>query len=472
MDNFSHASIRQQLLIMATGLLLVLSVATYWAANAYGHRAARLSYDRLLTGAALQIAERIRLRDGKITIDLPRSAFEALALAPDDRVFYAITSDDGSLLTGYDDLPQSMNAKSDNDELDRREQLSSLFFDHSYSGEPVRFLILSKQLIDVSQARMVRVQLGQTMLARQSLAKEISWRALQFVLLFFLVALVLIMVGIWLVLRPLRSLNRGLEARSPRDLSPLEVAVPQEVKPLLNTINRFMAQLGNTLDGLKRFTGEAAHQIRTPLAGLKSQAQNALEEKDEIRRNEQLQRVVECSDLLSDTVSQLLNQATLAHRFQIQSLEPVVLDQLVTDVCRDVAVPALNQGVEVAYLGEVSVQVKGDDFALKQMIRNILENSIKYSSKGDVVEVDLSIVGQGIRLTISDKGPGIPDSEKNQVFERFYRSENNPRSGSGLGLTIAREVAIHHNARMRLKDGHPRGVVMEIIFPRDREGRQ
>ena len=277
------------------------------------------------------------------------------------------------------------------------------------------------------------------------------------------------MLGIWLVLRPLRKLNTALANRSPMDLSPIEVPVSKEVSELLKTINHFMGQLENTLGRLKSFTSEAAHQIRTPLAGLKSQAQNALEEQDKSVRREQLQRVIQCSDLLGETVTQLLNQAVLAHRFQSEALKPVALERITKDVCREVAVAALNQNVEVVYQDdEQEVLIDGDDFALKQMIRNILENAIKYSPKGAQVEVEIKTESEPMpssaQLLIADHGPGIPDSEKAHVFERFYRSQNNPRSGSGLGLAIAREVAEHHKATLTLRDNQPQGLVVETTF--------
>lgn len=458
-------SLRRQLLLMSLVLLLALAGVAYWGAQAYGQRAARLSYDRLLTGAALQIAESIHVREGDVVVDLPRSAFETLALATEDRAFYAIVESDGQFLTGYTDLPINARGWRAGRAINVHERAEPRIYDDYYSGEKVRFLVLVRQLPEAERPREVVIQLGQTTRARDELAEEISWRVLQLVALFFLFALIVIMGGVWLVLRPLNRLNRGLESRSPLDLSPLAVRVPLEVQPLLTTINRFMQQLGDTLDGLKRFTGEAAHQIRTPLAGLKSQAQNALLEQDPLRRQEQLQRVVQSSDLLADTVSQLLNQANLAHRFQSQAPEPLALEQVITEVCRDVAVSALQQGVEIAYLGQASVTIKGDSFALKQMIRNLLENAIKYSEKGDVVEVDLRVNQKGACMMVRDHGPGIPDEEKAQVFERFYRSPDNPRPGSGLGLAIAREVAVHHKALLSLKDNSPQGLVVEVRFP-------
>ncbi len=473
MAKFASPSIRRQLSVMTVCLLLVLAAMSYWAANLYGLRAARLSYDRLMAGAALQVAESIGMQEGEIVIDLPQAAFATLSLAPDDRMFYAITTSDGEHITGYQGLPKNNSLIEDSNDIGARGEFAPRFFNALYSEEPVRFVTLTRVLNDVGITQEVQLQIGQTRRARTALANDISWRALQFVAFFFLFALVLIMFGIWMLLRPLSHLNKALSARSPVDLSPLDVAVPREVEPLLQTINHFMSQLATTLDRLKRFTGEAAHQIRTPLAGLKSQAQNALEEQDPQRRQDQLKRVVECSDLLSSTVSQMLNQAKLAHRFQSEVFTAIRLDNLVKEVCREIAVAALHNDVEVAYLSSAEVTIDGDEFALKQMIRNILENAIKYSPAGGVVEVDFAVPvrpadNEGAILQVRDSGPGIPAEERSQVFEQFYRSPNNPRSGSGLGLAIAREVAVHHHAQLELKDNQPRGLVVEISFARGR----
>ncbi|MCK2148762.1 sensor histidine kinase N-terminal domain-containing protein [Marinobacter alexandrii] len=459
-------SIKQQLATMAIILLFIFSAVSYWGANKYGQRAAQLSYDRLLTGAAFQMAENIRLQEGRVIVDLPRSAFDTLALAPDDRVFYAIDIVGGTHITGYEGLPESDNQEAAPSMEGSVGQLPVSFFEADYSGEPVRFVTVERVLKDLGVAKTVRVKIGQTLLARNGLADGISWRALQVVGGIILVALVVIMFGIWMILRPLNKLNLALGKRSPVDLKPLNLNVPQEVRPLLQTINHFMSQLASTLDGLKRYTGEAAHQIRTPLAGLKSQAQNALNEHDPELRQEQLKRVVECTDMLSSTVSQLLNRAQLAHRLRSESFNDVPLDRLIEEVCREIAVSALHQGVEVAYLGHASVVISGDLFSLKQMVRNIIENAIQYSPKNSVVEVDLRSEpdSDGPVISISDQGPGIPEEEREHVFEQFYRSPNNPRSGSGLGLAIAQEVAAHHDAHLQLKDNFPRGLTVEILF--------
>lgn len=463
-----HRSIRSQLFLMAFGLLIILAAVTFFMAKGYGQRAAKISFDRLLAGAAHQIAEGITMNEGIVQVDLPVSAFETLSLAENDRVFYQIRSLDSEHLTGYRDLPIDSGAEAQLLERVQQQTPEPVYFSADYSGEPVRFLLFSKVLTETHYFDIITIQIGQTTQARQDLAEEISLRAIQLIMPFFFIALVLVMLGIWQLMKPIRRLNIALANRNAADLSPLQLPVPSEVDPLVTTINRFMNQLDSTLNRLKQFTSEAAHQIRTPLAGLKSQAQNALEEEDPELRQEQLKRVVESCDLLNDTVSQLLDQAVLAHRFQSEPLTDTRLDLVTKQVCRDVAVAALQQGVEIAYSGEIEVTVLGDEFALKQMLRNILENAIKYSPQDGLVEVVLqqhtSDLLEQIVLEVKDQGIGIPDSEKPQVFERFYRSPNNPRKGTGLGLAIAKEVAVHHKAYLKLLDNQPQGLVVQITF--------
>lgn len=465
-------SILQQLLAMASLLLLIISAAGYWTANLYGSRAARLSYDRLLLGSALQMAENINMLNGKVVIDLPRSAFKTLAMAADDRAFYAIMGPNQEVLTGYDDLYSKPLITALETRRPDDERSQPVFYNAHYSGELVRFVALTRQLIEDDLSTEIHIQVGQTMLARNALAGEISSLALQFIIVFFLMTLVLIMLGVWLVLRPLKTLKKSIERRSSVELSPLKTPVPKEIAPLVKTINYFMSQLDLTLNRLKHFTAEAAHQLRTPLAGLKAQAQNALNEDDENRRQQQLKNILESADLLGDTVDQLLSRATLAQRYQSEIPKSLCLDQLTKEVCREVAVWALDKGVEIAYLGEISAQIEGDSFALKQMIQNILENAVKYSGSDSMVEVDIQSINGGdaqafrknIVLQIRDHGVGIPNDEKAQVFEPFYRTPNNLPPGTGIGLSIAKEVAEHHHAQLRLKDNLPNGLIVEVIF--------
>ncbi len=454
-------SIRGQLLLMTIIVLTVINGVAIWTANLYANRAAKLSYDRLIHGAALQIAENTNLLDQRVVIDLPVSAFETLALAPSDKAFYGITLADGTLLTGYGDLPQSNQPSPVTDASD---EVMPVYYDASYKGEKVRFITLSKRLIEADDSRVVNITLGQTTLARNQLASEMGGLVMQFLVGFFVITLGLLMFGIWRVLRPLKFLKRAIEARSSTELTPLDSNVPSEIRPLLETMNYFMSQLNTTLERLKRFTSEAAHQLRTPLAGLNLQAQNALIEQDAAVREKQLEDIIRSSRLLSETVNHLLEEASITHRFRSQSFAPVELGEMAKEVSRDLVVWALESDVEIEYWSDIQASIKGDRVALTQMLRNIIENAVKYSPPSSVVKVTLCYVDEDICLAVEDQGIGIPDEEKPHVFERFYRSQHNQTVGTGIGLSIAKEVAEHHSARFVLENNHPQGLIIKVLF--------
>lgn len=462
-------SIRRQLILMVAMVLVVINALALWGAHIYASQATKISYDRLLYGAALQMAENINILDREVFIDLPVSAFETLALSNSDRAFYSIMNGQYQVLTGYSDLPNIPFTQLLQQSTEK-EKFNPIYYEAPYHEENVRFIALGKRLLEADRVNDVFIIVGQTLGARKAAAAEISRMALHFVSVFFVITLLLLLFVIWRVLRPLQAIKQAITERSPLELSPLETNVPSEIAPLLKSINYFMVQLDTTLERLKRFTAEAAHQIRTPLAGLNSQAQNAIDETDETLRQKQLQHILESSNVLTNTVNQLLNRATLTHRYQSHPFSPVSLDKLTKDACRELVIWALEQDVEIEFVGDVQATIDGDEFALKQMLQNIIENAIKYSPKMGLVEVELmsprELENAAVVLQIRDQGVGVPDTDKEHIFEYFYRSPGNQASGSGIGLSIAKEVAEHHEARFHLKDNEPTGLIVEVIFPK------
>ncbi|MCZ2722441.1 sensor histidine kinase N-terminal domain-containing protein [Marinomonas sp. 15G1-11] len=361
----------------------------FFIANAYGKSAAQLSYDRVLFGSALQVVENIKLINNIIVVDLPVSAFQGLSLSPDDRAFYQVIADNQHL-TGYEDLSSAFRPKKRIRRVDGPYEAE--YFDGVYSAEKVRFIKLSRKLIEGELQVGVVVYLAQTLQSRNEMAHDISVKALQLVSVIFTIALSVCYVFIWFIVRPIRRLNTVLSERAPTDLTPIDTDAPKEISELLRTINHFMMQLQNTLDRLKHFTSETAHQVRTPLAGILAQSQNALMENDKPKRHSQITQVIDSCESLSRTVDQLLNQALLAHRFKSKALEKVWLGALIKEVSRDQVLTALQQKVELAYIGpNDDCQIVGDTVALKKMLQNIIENAIKYSPKQGVVEITLII---------------------------------------------------------------------------------
>ncbi|MFT6406263.1 MAG: two-component system sensor histidine kinase TctE, partial [Marinomonas primoryensis] len=249
-------SLRRQLILMVSMVLICINVLALWGAHIYANRATKVSYDRLLYGSALQMAENINILDSKVFIDLPVSAFETLALSNSDRAFYAIMGRQYQVLTGYNDLPNIPFTQLLLQSTEK-EKFTPIYYEAPYHEEKVRFVALGKRLLEADKVNDVFIIVGQTLGARQAAAAEINRMALHFVSLFFVITLLLLLFVIWRVLRPLQAIKQAITERSPLELSPLETNVPSEIAPLLKSINYFMAQLDTTLERLKRFTAEA-----------------------------------------------------------------------------------------------------------------------------------------------------------------------------------------------------------------------
>ncbi|HEU0221749.1 MAG TPA: sensor histidine kinase N-terminal domain-containing protein, partial [Paracoccaceae bacterium] len=269
------------------------------AAFAYGHQAAEQAYDRLLIGAANQIAGAITIRDGAVAVDIPVSAFELLALAPEDRVVYAVFGPEG-IITGYDDLapPAPEDA----------------LYQGSFRGEPVRLAAVRRQFSERAFSGAVEVVVGQTTRARADLAAEITRSALIVAAAIGLLMVGLAFFAIRSALRPLRRIEQSLALREPRDLTPLDVAVPGEIESLVAAINRFMARLERQFSIMRSLIADASHQLRTPVAALRVQAELAAEEADPARQRAIVARIHERSVGLSRLTDQMLNHALIIHR--------------------------------------------------------------------------------------------------------------------------------------------------------------
>lgn len=463
--DWSGKSLRFQLLATSIAVLLCVSVVTLWAADKYANHTAQLSYDRSLGGSAFQIIDNIRFTNLNWTVDIPISAFKVLAQSPRDRVFYLVVNEDGEVITGYEDLISKPEVIAQIAGYPNQLEPSAIFFDMDYRNEPFRFTIVSNSINTPSGLKDVFVLVGQTLNSRLALQDEITFQAKNLVVVVILTSLALILLGTWKIIRPIRDINRKIAKRSNVDLTPISHQGPQEVDHLITTINRFMEQLDTTLRNLKNFTGEAAHQLKTPLSGLKAQAQLALANTEDADAQSHLAKILIACDHLDRTITQLLNQATITHRHRSLAPSSINLNQQAKNVCRDLAMNALSRGVELSYEDSLTVMITGDDFALSQMLQNLIENAIKYSPNKSAVDIQVKEDRGFAVLSIKDQGTGISDADKPHVFERFYRSPNNASQGTGLGMAIAKDVATNFNAKLSLEDTHPHGLTVKVTFP-------
>jgi two-component system sensor histidine kinase TctE len=447
--------------------VLVIGIIAGLAVNLvfdYSRKLADLSYDRLLRSALLQMDENVGLTRNEVSIDIPWSAFATLAQADDDRVFYKVESLEEGYITGYEDLNSQPPTQPVLDQIQ--------FYNQEYSGEMVRFAWVERYLTDPESAQTVRIVLGHTRLSREAMASAITQRAVEVVLLIALVAIALIVIGSHLVLRPLHRIERALEDRAMGDLTPIDINTPKETHHLKVAINHFMVRLQTNLEQLENYTADAAHQLRTPLASLRALAENARDNTSPNaspeKQHEVLESIVQQCDALSQTVTLLLNQAVVSHRLQTQRLEPVNLLEPLTASCREQAVTALHQGVLLSL--DCNLQkalVLGDSFAIQQMMQNLIENAVRYSGSGKEhateVIVQVTEFDRFYRIQVIDYGVGIPDIEKERVFERFYRGRYDI-AGSGVGLAMVKDIIDHHSARILILDTEPKGTTFQVDF--------
>jgi two-component system sensor histidine kinase TctE len=445
---------------MLTPLLLLwpVSLALTWLV---AQGLANKPFDRALEYNAHALAQLVTVQDGRAQFNLPQPAGEILRADESDIVYYQVLGPQGEYLSGERDLPRPQSPEDDR-------PLSGLvrLRDAELRGIEIRVAAIWVRL-PMPGAPAALVQVAETREKRSVLATEI----IKGVMLPQFVILPLAVLLVWLALargiQPLHRLEERIRARDPDDLSPLDHrAVPLEVAPLVDSVNDLLRRLQDSLATQKRFLADAAHQLKTPLAGLRMQADLAQRENtstEELKRS--LQQIGRASVRATHTVNQLLALARAEAGGAVLARQPVDLARLVREAVRDSVPRALEKSIDLGYEGaqpaDAGVWVDGNPTLLKELARNLLDNAIAYtpssSERPGVVtaRVLADPFGHVVLLQVEDSGPGVPEAERELVFRPFYRALGTDADGSGLGLPIVLEIARQHGAEVRLDDAHP-----------------
>ncbi|RHW18220.1 sensor histidine kinase [Sphingomonas gilva] len=434
-------------------------IILYLAARANSQVAADRSYDRLLAGAALSIAETLSIDAGEVRVDIPYAALDMLSAAPDDRVFYRVIGPAGNTVTGYSDLPRARTPRRGD-----RGVNPSQFFDARYRGELVRFVVLQREIAQSGATGWLAVQVGQTRRARDALARDLTLDAVAPIVLLTLLALASVWFGIGHALRPLTSIGEDLARREPSDLQPVAAAVPREVAPLVDSINGFMGRLGANIDSLRAFIAQAAHQMRTPLAALRAQAQVASEDDpDELRHA--LRAVERNASKLSRLLNQLLSDATVNHRSDMRDFAPCDLNQVIRNAIRESI--SLSEHSDAHFCTPLDVApFVGDALLIGEALKNLIDNALLHGgANGRRVDIELAATDAIYVLTVSDRGPGIAIDDRERLFERFARGTGLV-PGAGLGLAIVRQAIASHDGSVSLLDRPGGGLIVMLELPR------
>ncbi len=427
-------------------LLLVLdTVAAYWVSL----RFANLAYDRALHEIAREIVLHARPGErGKPRLEMSEAAASVLLTDAQDRLFFRLDALDGALLGGDASLPPARLAPG--------RGADARFYEDQVHGERVRMVAAWMPINETAGAPMVRVQVAETLNKRKRLAFEMLASVVVPQLLLILLATAVVWIGVSRGLQPLQRLRHAVSDRSHLDLSPIDTHdVPGEVRPLVDEVNELMARLGKTFDFQNRFVADAAHQLKTPVSGLKAQIELALRESDPERVRHSLAQLYISADRLSRLVRQLLSLArNEPGALDTVQLQPLDLNAFALEVGMDWVPHAIKRSIDLGFEGvEHPLMIDADGDRLRELINNLIDNAIRYSPPGGRVTVRVAATGDGhARLAISDDGPSIPVAERQRIFERFHRLLGTQEDGSGLGLAIVSEIATLHSARIELEE--------------------
>ncbi len=315
--------------------------------------------------------------------------------------------------------------------------------------------------------RHFRVIVSEAHNLRTHLVRRIALHVVSPLALGLPVLIILLWFSINRGLNPLGVLTREIQTRKPDNLVPLDPgSAPGEVRPMVLALNGLLQRVSDSLEGERRFTSNAAHELRTPLAAIQAQLHVANQADSDAERQhamKQLQRGVERGIRL---VGQMLTLARLDPDQPLPDARPVNLGEIAEAVCAELAPLALQREQTLELVVEPGLpQLSGNADMLSMLISNLVDNAIRYTPRGGHIDVALSHYLFGLMIEVSDDGPGIPAAQRERVFERFYRIAGQDQPGTGLGLAICRRIAELHNARLTLTEGpQHRGVTASIFF--------
>jgi len=298
--------------------------------------------------------------------------------------------------------------------------------------------------------RELEVIVGQSDLARNDLAREVAWHNLQPFLFGIPLLAIAALIAIRLGLQPLRRLAHELRQRSPERLDPVRLEdSPTEIAPVIEALDRLFTRVAGTLENERRFTSDAAHELRTPLAALRAQVQAAMLTENPAERLESLRKALQGTDRMSHLVGQLLTLARLDELSASTHLELVDLAVITRECCAELGPEAIARNIELELIGEDTSLISGSPDLLRVLVRNLLDNAIRYTPEGGRIVVAITTLKNSAhQLEVCDSGPGVPDEQLAQLGQRFSRFSPTLAEGVGLGLSIVLRIAEIHHARI------------------------
>ena len=453
-------TLRSQLLLWLSAPLLALWVMSTMINHDVATGFVNLNYDRALLDTALDLGRNVREINNQLYLDLPQPVIEMLISGEQGRFYYRANGPVGEYITGDPDLPDPP-AEAGEDRV--------TYYDAVYRNESIRAVALRVPVRPGSGKGSISVQVAEKTSLRTNFARQLMLRMMVPQGILVILAALAVWLGVGLGLRALTSVRTEIENRSHVDLSPIrETNTPYEVRPLVRAMNDLLSRLSAALAAQQRFIADAAHQLRTPVAALKTQAELAVRQVRDREAQATLQQLHTAADHAARLVNQLLTLARAepgSHRSVMR--ERVNLAALARETTGEWVPRSLNRRIDLGFDDtSTDATISADPFLVRELLNNLIDNAINYTPAGGHITVRVTTDDDKLSLEVEDNGCGIHEDERERVFERFYRSAGGSPEGCGLGLAIVREIAQGHGATATILSGaNHRGTRVVIEFP-------
>jgi two-component system sensor histidine kinase TctE len=414
------------------------------------------NFDRELLNSADSVVARLRSNPVKIWIDMPAAAQAVLRHNNQDKIYYQVLKTDGVRISGDAFLPKPLR---------NLDSLAPTFRFSVVNGERVR-IVRVRLTLPASENQEVFVQVAMTMNAFNEMTQQFLFAVLFPQLVMMVLGALSVSYGVRRGLISLTLLEKSLLSRAPLNLEPVDASeTPTEIRPLIDALNVVLKRLDKDIEQQTRFVANAAHQLRTPLAGLKTYVYAAKKIPCEDRMKDMLEKIEAGTDRMSGLANKLLTLARAEPHSSLHRFESVDLNFIASGITAEFVSEAVPKGISLSFSGsEHPALVNGESDDLTEMASNLIENAILYTQSGGNVSVRVAN-GKDVRLIVQDNGPGIAECEREKVFERFYRVLGTEAAGSGLGLPIVKEIALAHKASIEITDGEGSGTKVIVTFP-------
>ena len=461
----NQASLRKKILSWFMPLMLLLILVDSTILHGLAVNALEKELDADLFGSVDDISHYLRISGvGAKNFEILENDSRILLNDNVDKVLYSVTNENGVLLSGNKSLTD--NSK---DVISTKNSKPQFFF-IEINHEKFRVVRSIITIDNQSNIQNIYIQVAVTLNRRSALANEILFGIVVPQLILVFVSFLIISISVKKGLAPLNDLKDAVSKRSEQNLSPIDLPnIPEEVFLVANSVNNLMKQLQNLISVQNRFIADAAHQLRTPLAGAQAQLEIA-----EFGRNPQilkstLPKVHQSLDRLLHTVNQLLVLSkSQPEAISMIKMSTIDLNLIAKEVASEMAPTAIQKNIDLGFeSSEVPALMTGNAERIKALLYNLLDNAILYTQDGGKVTVAIIVENSTIKLKVTDNGPGVSPEERNKIFDRFHRVMGSGQEGSGLGLAIVKEIANLHGANITILDENKdHGLQVLVCFSR------